>query len=53
MYYINGIMTDISTNVTQNRHSDFHRDKGQDHILLNLQDLVELNSLKNLLHFAR
>ena len=46
-------MTDISISFTQNHHSNFHLDKGQGHILLNPQDLVDLSSLKNLSHFAR
>ena len=39
-------MTYISASFTQHHHSDFYLEKGQGHRLLNLQDLVDLSSLK-------
>ena len=44
-------MADISASFTQHHHSDFYLDKGQGHIFLNLQDFVDLSSLKNLSDF--
>ena len=46
-------MVDISASFTEHHNSDFYLDKSQGHRLFNLQDLVDLSSLKNLSHLAK